>query len=70
MIGITRQSFRFAAMILLAYYRTATIAMTITNKATSRSSHYHCYLLRSLDPNHPHKTYVGFTVSQYSYNQL
>ena len=25
------------------------------------SKHYHCYLLRSLDPGHPLKTYIGFT---------
>ena len=31
---------------------------------TSRASHFHCYLLRSLDPKHPHKSYVGFTVSK------
>ena len=23
--------------------------------------HFHCYLLRSLDTRHPHKTYIGFT---------
>jgi hypothetical protein len=28
-----------------------------------QASHFHCYLLRSLDPSHPHKTYIGFTVS-------
>jgi hypothetical protein len=27
------------------------------------SSHFHCYLLNSLDPKHKQKTYVGFTVS-------
>jgi predicted GIY-YIG superfamily endonuclease len=25
--------------------------------------HFHCYLLRSQDPKHPYKTYVGFTVN-------
>ena len=25
--------------------------------------HFHCYLLRSQNPKHPHKTYVGFTVN-------
>eukprot|EP00980_Cylindrotheca_fusiformis_P006134 scaffold1319_cov126-Cylindrotheca_fusiformis.AAC.23 len=25
--------------------------------------HYHCYLLRSQNPQHPYKTYVGFTVN-------
>lgn len=28
-----------------------------------REKHYHCYLLRSQDPKHPYKTYVGFTVN-------
>ena len=32
-------------------------------KRTIVSSHFHCYLLNSLDPKHPVKTYVGFTVS-------
>ena len=27
----------------------------------SQSKHNHCYLLRSLDPNHPLKTYIGYT---------
>jgi predicted GIY-YIG superfamily endonuclease len=27
------------------------------------SAHFHCYLLRSQDPKHPYKTYVGFTVN-------
>ena len=31
-------------------------------RSSSISSHFHCYLLRSLDPKHPVKTYVGFTV--------
>ena len=26
------------------------------------NEHYHCYLLRSQNPKHPYKTYVGFTV--------
>jgi len=25
--------------------------------------HFHCYLLRSLDPDHPLKTYIGFTTN-------
>eukprot|EP00578_Thalassiosira_sp_NH16_P002514 CAMPEP_0181135666 /NCGR_PEP_ID=MMETSP1071-20121207/32777_1 /TAXON_ID=35127 /ORGANISM="Thalassiosira sp., Strain NH16" /LENGTH=597 /DNA_ID=CAMNT_0023222335 /DNA_START=113 /DNA_END=1907 /DNA_ORIENTATION=+ len=25
------------------------------------NKHFHCYLLRSLDPDHPLKTYIGFT---------
>ena len=28
---------------------------------TDSESSFHCYLLRSLDPDHPRKTYVGFT---------
>eukprot|EP00986_Skeletonema_menzelii_P012463 scaffold6887_cov161-Skeletonema_menzelii.AAC.1 len=28
---------------------------------TTPSQHFHCYLLRSLDPKHPLKTYVGYT---------
>ena len=27
------------------------------------NTHFHCYLLRSLDPNHPLKTYIGFTTN-------
>jgi predicted GIY-YIG superfamily endonuclease len=30
-----------------------------TEEATNK--HFHCYLLRSLDPSHPLKTYIGFT---------
>jgi len=30
-----------------------------TNEATSK--HFHCYLLRSMNPDHPYKTYIGFT---------
>jgi len=26
-------------------------------------NHFHCYLLRSLDPDHPLKTYIGFTTN-------
>ena len=29
--------------------------------SSSQRKHFHCYLLRSLDPNHPLKTYVGYT---------
>ena len=28
---------------------------------TTAEKHFHCYLLRSLDPSHPLKTYIGFT---------
>ena len=28
---------------------------------TTAEKHFHCYLLRSLDPKHPLKTYIGFT---------
>jgi len=27
--------------------------------------HYHCYLLKSLDPKHPYKTYIGYTTNPY-----
>lgn len=44
---------------------------TTTSKTTTSSSnvedevnkHYHCYLLRSLNPDHPLKTYIGFTTN-------
>ncbi|CAJ1937171.1 unnamed protein product [Cylindrotheca closterium] len=29
----------------------------------TKNNHYHCYLLRSQDPKHQNKTYVGFTVN-------
>lgn len=28
-----------------------------------KNKHFHCYLLRSQNPKHPYKTYVGFTVN-------
>ena len=31
------------------------------NPEETENKHYHCYLLRSLDPDHPLKTYIGFT---------
>ena len=34
----------------------------IQRKTTARADHFHCYLLRSQNPKHPYKTYVGFTV--------
>lgn len=34
--------------------------------ATTKSSHFHCYLLRSCDPKHPLKTYIGFTVNPHN----
>jgi len=34
-------------------------------KRTSKSSHHHCYLLRSQDPSHRNKTYIGFTTNPY-----
>lgn len=64
MSGRIRQSFFSSVLLMMTCYRTATMAMTVANKATSRISHFHCYLLRSLDPNHPRKTYVGFTVRE------
>ena len=33
-----------------------------TNNGGDGNREYHCYLLRSKDPKHPYKTYVGFTV--------
>lgn len=30
-------------------------------KMTSQPQHFHCYLLKSLDPKHPLKTYIGYT---------
>jgi len=33
---------------------------------SSKSSHFHCYLLRSCDPKHPYKTYIGFTVNPHN----
>ena len=42
---------------------------TTTSKTTSCvddneiNKHYHCYLLRSLNPDHPLKTYIGFTTN-------
>ena len=42
--------------------------MSALSKKTSHSAklppaerHFHCYLLHSLDPKHPYKTYVGYT---------
>ena len=29
-----------------------------------KNGDFHCYLLHSLDPKHPYKTYVGFTVNE------
>lgn len=34
---------------------------TTLPKRKSTSTFFHCYLLRSLDPDHPLKTYIGFT---------
>eukprot|EP00970_Alexandrium_tamarense_P016193 scaffold6260_cov209-Alexandrium_tamarense.AAC.2 len=31
--------------------------------AQNNTKHFHCYLLRSLDPNHPLKTYIGYTTN-------
>ena len=35
-------------------------------RRNNKSSHYHCYLLRSCDPKHPYKTYIGFTVNPHN----
>jgi len=32
---------------------------------SSTSQHFHCYLLRSCDPRHPNKTYIGYTTNPY-----
>ena len=32
-------------------------------KAKSKNKHFHCYLLRSLNPKNPNSTYVGFTTN-------
>ena len=37
-----------------------------TSGSNNKSSHFHCYLLRSCDPKHPYKTYIGFTVNPYN----
>ena len=38
------------------------VANTKTKAADADTTkHFHCYLLRSLDPDHPLKTYIGFT---------
>jgi predicted GIY-YIG superfamily endonuclease len=51
---------------------TTTSTTTTTTTTTSHADateepeateHFHCYLLRSQDPKHPYKTYVGFTVN-------
>ena len=34
-----------------------------SSQESSSTEHFHCYLLRSQDPKHPYKTYVGFTVN-------
>ncbi|KAL3817015.1 hypothetical protein ACHAXA_002927 [Cyclostephanos tholiformis] len=33
------------------------------NEGSTADRHFHCYLLRSLDPDHPLKTYIGFTTN-------
>jgi len=32
-----------------------------SNNNDETSKHFHCYLLRSMNPDHPYKTYIGFT---------
>jgi len=41
--------------------KTTTFLAESTKKSSSQ--HYHCYLLRSLDENHPQMTYIGFTTN-------
>jgi len=50
-------------MLLFFCFQKVTCALTqATGKRTiCKSTSFHCYLLRSLDPSHPRKTYVGFT---------
>jgi len=36
---------------------------TATNDDPTATKHFHCYLLRSLNPDHPLKTYIGFTTN-------
>eukprot|EP00535_Pseudo-nitzschia_heimii_P010634 CAMPEP_0197178552 /NCGR_PEP_ID=MMETSP1423-20130617/3800_1 /TAXON_ID=476441 /ORGANISM="Pseudo-nitzschia heimii, Strain UNC1101" /LENGTH=652 /DNA_ID=CAMNT_0042628323 /DNA_START=98 /DNA_END=2056 /DNA_ORIENTATION=+ len=46
--------------------RTENQASTTTlkkKKCDDATSHYHCYCLRSKDPRHPYKNYVGFTTN-------
>ena len=54
-----------AMIIMLASCQSGTNAWTQSTgkRAMSQSSHFHCYLLRSLDPKHSSKTYIGCTVS-------
>jgi len=37
------------------------VTTTLSKQKKSTSTFFHCYLLRSLDPDHPLKTYIGFT---------
>jgi hypothetical protein len=43
--------------------RMSTMDTVTRGRRRITSSHFHCYLLSSLDPKHKQKTYVGFTVS-------
>ena len=48
----------------LANDKTTSTTTTITTASIPRkniATFFHCYLLRSLDPDHPLKTYIGFT---------
>ena len=40
-------------------------AKQLVEKQQEQGKHFHCYLLRSLNPKHPNKTYVGFTTDPY-----
>mmetsp|Transcript_16807 Transcript_16807/g.36273 ORF Transcript_16807/g.36273 Transcript_16807/m.36273 type:complete len:318 (+) Transcript_16807:81-1034(+) len=42
---------------------TAQIAVTQEEGVVQEDNHFHCYLLRSVDPDHPLKTYIGFTTN-------
>ena len=39
----------------------AVAAGTATPEDDDQRKHFHCYCLKSLDPSHPRKTYIGFT---------
>lgn len=39
----------------------STFRTTSKKRSLKSGSHFHCYLLRSLHPQHPTKTYIGFT---------
>lgn len=42
---------------------TNTSGSTTTRSRVKRANHFHCYLLRSLDPRHPYSSYIGYTTN-------